>query len=115
MYVHVPCTCRDHKGQKKVSAPLELELQLWATMWMLGIKPQSSARAVSSLNWWAISPAPLPFKKKYLNKINLFKSHDNNEKYRSLIFQTKDSIVGCSLWQACSMHLENMDVQTPQA
>ena len=54
-------------------------------------------------------------KKKYLNKINLFKSHDNNEKYRSLIFQTKDSIVGCSLWQACSMHLENMDVQTPQA
>jgi hypothetical protein len=42
----------------RVSDPLELELQLWASMWMLGIEQESSARG---LNHWAISPAPPPF------------------------------------------------------
>ena len=31
---------------------------LWAAMWVLGIKPQSSGRAASSLSCWAISPVP---------------------------------------------------------
>jgi hypothetical protein len=31
---------------------------LWATMWLLGIELRTSARAVSALNRWAISPAP---------------------------------------------------------
>lgn len=30
---------------------------------------------------------------------NFFKSHNNNEKYRNPLFQTKNSIIGCSLWQ----------------
>jgi hypothetical protein len=30
---------------------------LWATMWVLGSKPGSSARAASSLKHWVISPA----------------------------------------------------------
>jgi hypothetical protein len=33
------------------------ERQLWATMWVLGIEPWSSRRAVSTLNQWTISPA----------------------------------------------------------
>jgi hypothetical protein len=34
---------------------------LWATMWLLGIELQTSGRAVSALNPWAISPAPEVF------------------------------------------------------
>lgn len=37
--VYVACS---HRSQKRASDPLELELQLvWATMWMLRIKPGS--------------------------------------------------------------------------
>ena len=32
--------------------------QVWAAMWVLGIEPGFSGRAVSVLNLWAISPAP---------------------------------------------------------
>ena len=32
--------------------------QLSAAMWVLGTEPRSSERAVSTLNHWAISPAP---------------------------------------------------------
>jgi hypothetical protein len=32
---------------------------LWATMWLLGIELRTSARAVSVLNRWVISPAPI--------------------------------------------------------
>lgn len=31
---------------------------LWATTWMLEIKPSSSALATTALNYWTISPAP---------------------------------------------------------
>jgi len=39
---------------------LELELQPGAATWVLGIELRTSGRAVSALNHWAISPAPLP-------------------------------------------------------
>ena len=61
VFLHVyMCTMCAHGaggGQKKVSGPLSYR-GLWATMWMLGIKPRASARAASALNCWAISPAP---------------------------------------------------------
>jgi hypothetical protein len=34
---------------------------LWATMWLLGNELRTSRRAVSALNCWAISPAPIGF------------------------------------------------------
>jgi hypothetical protein len=34
---------------------------LWATMWLLGIELRTSGRAVSALNHWDISPAPVQF------------------------------------------------------
>ena len=38
----VACACGFHRGQKRASDPLELELLLvWATKWMLRIKPGS--------------------------------------------------------------------------
>jgi hypothetical protein len=44
------------RGQKRVVDPLELELQ---TAMGAGNRPESSGRAVSALNYGAISPAPV--------------------------------------------------------
>lgn len=51
MYVPVLCACSDHRGKKKASAPLELELQA-VTSHHVDVRHEtwSSARAVSSLN-----------------------------------------------------------------
>ena len=54
--MYVPGIYRD---PKRVLDPLELELQLWASMRMLGTEPGSSAGAAIALNCWAISAAPL--------------------------------------------------------
>ena len=32
---------------------LDMELQMWAVMWVLVIEPRSSVRSVSALNCWA--------------------------------------------------------------
>lgn len=57
MYVyHVHAWCPD--SQKKKCDPLEL--QLWVTMWVLGVGPESSERT-GALNHWAISSAPWLF------------------------------------------------------
>ena len=46
------------RGQKRVSDPLELELQMWAAMWVvLETEPRTSVRK-SVLNNWTIYPAP---------------------------------------------------------
>lgn len=44
-----PCVCNACRGQKMALDPLELELQI-ATIWVLGIQPSSSERAVLPLN-----------------------------------------------------------------
>lgn len=55
LLAHVsPGACR---GQKRQSGPLELELQMGATLWVVGIEPGSSGRAGSALSHLAISPA----------------------------------------------------------
>lgn len=61
-YVYVPGT------QKKSSYPLDLEPQMLYklkaicyNMWVLGIKPGSSVRAISALICWVTSPALLLF------------------------------------------------------
>lgn len=54
--MHMSDACR---SQKRVSDPLELELQwIQATMCVLGSEPWSSVRAVSALRCSNISPAP---------------------------------------------------------
>ena len=45
MYVCTSCLCGSHGGWEKVLNPLEWEL--WSTMWMLGIEPGSSGKAIS--------------------------------------------------------------------
>lgn len=44
-------------GQMRTSDPLELELQLWATMLALGIEPRNSTRTSRAFDCWAISPS----------------------------------------------------------
>ena len=41
MYVHTMCVLLVHRGQKRASGHLRLEL-LGTTLWVLGIKPGSS-------------------------------------------------------------------------
>lgn len=45
-----------NRGQERTSDPLKL--QLWDSIWVLGIKHRCSGRGVSLLNLWAISPEP---------------------------------------------------------
>jgi hypothetical protein len=43
---------------------------LWATMWLLGIELRTSGRAVSALDHWGISPAPLSYS--FYKNINFY-------------------------------------------
>lgn len=42
----------------EVSDPVELEPQLWAITWVLGLKPRYFRRTANALTCWAISLAP---------------------------------------------------------
>lgn len=66
MYVYM-CTCDARRGLKKSLDPLEPELQLWATMCMLGTKLSKSSKWSSTL-----SPSKFIFKKKILQISNKY-------------------------------------------
>lgn len=55
-YVSAPFACWAHGGQKRALNLLKLELNMWATIQVLGYKPQSS-RTASALKYRIISPA----------------------------------------------------------
>jgi hypothetical protein len=68
----VPCACmtfhyHEHswcsqRSEENIWFPWDWNyVQLWAALWVLGIKPWSSGRIASALSLWAISPAPLPY------------------------------------------------------
>ena len=60
MYVCVPWGVPGaHEGQERALDSLELELQMWAAKWVLGIKPRLSGRVASALNYWDIFLGPL--------------------------------------------------------
>ena len=58
MVLSVPFVCSANGDQKKISDPLELELQT-ATMWVLGAELESSGRATNILNCLSIFSAHL--------------------------------------------------------
>jgi len=51
--VHMCTLCEPgaFRGQKRAPDPPELELQLWATMWVLRTENMSSAKEASALNY----------------------------------------------------------------
>ena len=58
IYMYHVCAWSQPQWKESIH-PLELELQVVRdTMWLLGIKSQSSVRATSGLNFWAISLPP---------------------------------------------------------
>lgn len=47
---------------EKASDPPRIRItQLWVSMWVLGIEPESSVRSANPLNNWTLSPAPSVF------------------------------------------------------
>lgn len=61
MHIWAPCPCLVPKDTaRKHQFPWNHSYYgcLWAAMWMLGTQPQSSTRAISALNHWAVSPDP---------------------------------------------------------
>lgn len=60
MYVYAVCAYGAHRDQERASAPLELEFQLWATMYVLRTKPEFPGGAASALSHWVFCPAPNP-------------------------------------------------------
>lgn len=57
------CTCTTQyllpvEVRRSCHDPMELELWLWATIWVRGVKLSWSARTASVLTCWATSPAP---------------------------------------------------------
>ena len=61
-FMGVHCHCLQ-TPQKRASDPIYR--WLWATMWMLGFELRTSGRALSALNRWAISLAPIYTFKNY--------------------------------------------------
>lgn len=61
MSLCVLCACRNSRGWRRASDPLELELQwLRATCGLSGIELRSFERAASALNHWEWgSPSPI--------------------------------------------------------
>lgn len=59
MYVCAPSMCVVHKEARRGHGiPWDWSCRcLWATLWILGIKPGCSGKANSVLDCWAISPA----------------------------------------------------------
>ena len=59
-HAHLCIMCMPNaSGEAKKGCQISWEFrQLWATMWVLEIEPQSSARGMSALNHCAISPDP---------------------------------------------------------
>lgn len=55
---YIMCMSGACGGQKRGPDPLGLEL--WPTMWVLGIKPESFLRAPNARSCWAIFAATLP-------------------------------------------------------
>lgn len=54
---YTSCKCSVRGGEKKAGKPRSLK-KLLGVRWVLGTRPRPSARAVTALNCWTISPAP---------------------------------------------------------
>lgn len=52
--IHTKCITGACEGQKKVLEPLELQLQVFLNLHVLGTKPRSSSRAASVINLFNI-------------------------------------------------------------
>lgn len=57
MYICTKCVLNAQGGHNRVLDPLEWKSQIVRNMWVLGIKPSSSAIIVIAPNYWAIFPA----------------------------------------------------------
>lgn len=57
MYICTKCVLNAQGGHKRVLDPLEWKSQIVRDMWVLGVKPSSSAIIVNVPNYWAIFPA----------------------------------------------------------
>lgn len=65
MYIYAPSMCVVHKEARRGHGiPWDWSCRcLWATLWILGIKPRCSGKANSVLDCWAISPVWQKIKK----------------------------------------------------
>lgn len=60
VWMCIMCMLGTHRGQKRMWDPWDWSYKcLWVAMWLLGVNPLSSGRAISTLNCWAIFLAPI--------------------------------------------------------
>jgi hypothetical protein len=120
IYVCVPCAYSDHRGQKKPSNPMGLQLESIVNhhiIWVLGTEPGSSGRAASTLNCWATSPATFT---RLLGDLDrglwpeetaqwvkcLPRKYQSNWDSGTCSSRTQEAKTGCdALWSACLAYL----------
>lgn len=60
-YMSMHCVAGAHGGQKKVADPVELDLQIAAIRWVIGIEPWFPWRSHQCSKWLRHLSSPMPY------------------------------------------------------
>lgn len=69
LQVYVYTKCMQYPKRPKENMTIPVSGNSWAAMWVVRIKPRSSGRGSSTLNYRAISPAPLCLDRRSLKQV----------------------------------------------
>ena len=87
--------------------------QFWAASWVLGVEPRSSRIAATTLNHWAISPAPMKDIFNEYHHVECFSINFENAAFVSFCFNSVRCVLvktPCSFVLACLFVLSTLNM-----